>query len=118
MHIKRIVAAVLCAAAFTSGSAAADTHKQVEKRQERHYLKKILVFDGWAIPRYIVMCESGGKFKAVNPSSGAGGAYQIMPATWRAYGGRGLPQNARPYVQHKIAHRIWVDVHAAAWSCR
>ncbi len=26
--------------------------------------------------------------RALNPSSGAGGAYQILPSTWRAYGGR------------------------------
>ena len=45
----------------------------------------------WAIPSAIVMCESGGNFGAVNPSSGAGGAYQILPSTWRLYGGQGLP---------------------------
>ena len=38
------------------------------------------------------MCESGGNFGAVNPSSGAGGAYQILPSTWSLYGGRGAPQ--------------------------
>ena len=43
-------------------------------------------------PTYIVMCESGGNFGAVNPSSGAGGAYQILPSTWDAYGGEGKPQ--------------------------
>ena len=36
---------------------------------------------GYAIPREIVMCESGGDYNAVNPSSGAYGAYQIMPST-------------------------------------
>ena len=38
------------------------------------------------------MCESGGNYGAVNPSSGAGGAYQILPSTWRLYGGKGSPQ--------------------------
>ena len=42
------------------------------------------------------MCESGGNFGAVNPSSGAGGAYQILPSTWRLYGGSGSPQSASP----------------------
>ncbi len=35
------------------------------------------------------MCESGGDYGAVNPSSGAGGAYQILPSTWALYGGKG-----------------------------
>ena len=40
------------------------------------------------------MCESGGNFEAVNPSSGAGGAYQILPSTWELYGGEGDPEDA------------------------
>src|SRR5205807_9109143 len=40
---------------------------------------------GYVIPSYIVQCESGGNWHAVNPSSGAGGAYQIMPSTWQSY---------------------------------
>lgn len=30
--------------------------------------------------------ESRGDYNAVNPQSGAGGAYQFVPSTWRAYG--------------------------------
>ena len=45
----------------------------------------------YAIPTYIVMCESGGNYRAYNASSGAGGAYQILPSTWETYGGEGLP---------------------------
>ena len=48
----------------------------------------------YSIPAYIVMCESGGNYGALNPSSGAGGAYQILPSTWELYGGQGEPQNA------------------------
>ena len=48
----------------------------------------------YSIPTYIVMCESGGNYAALNPSSGAGGAYQIIPSTWEAYGGEGLPHEA------------------------
>ena len=47
----------------------------------------------YSIPTYIVMCESGGNYHALNASSGAGGAYQILPSTWRAYGGEGAPQD-------------------------
>jgi peptidoglycan hydrolase CwlO-like protein len=71
----------------------------------------------WAIPGAIVMCESGGNFGAVNPSSGAGGAYQILPSTWGLYGGQGLPQNASPAEQHRIAGQIWADSGSAAWVC-
>ena len=53
------------------------------------------------------MCESGGNYGAVNPSSGAGGAYQIMPSTWELYGGEGAPQDASPAEQDAIAAQIW-----------
>jgi peptidoglycan hydrolase CwlO-like protein len=71
----------------------------------------------WAIPQAIVMCESGGSFDAVNPSSGAGGAYQILPSTWDSYGGDGLPQNASAKQQHDIASQIWADSGGSAWVC-
>jgi septal ring factor EnvC (AmiA/AmiB activator) len=71
----------------------------------------------WAIPEYIVMCESGGNYHAVNASSGAGGAYQIMPATWAGYGGKGLPQDAPPAEQDRIAALIWANDGPGAWSC-
>ena len=60
-------------------------------------------FGDWAIPESIVMCESGGNFEAVNPSSGAGGAYQILPSTWDLYGGEGNPEDASPAQQSEIA---------------
>ncbi len=72
---------------------------------------------GYAIPESIVKCESGGNYHAVNPSSGAGGAYQILPSTWRAYGGQGLPQNAPKAEQDRIAARIWAQVGSSAWVC-
>jgi cell division protein FtsB len=71
----------------------------------------------WAIPQAIVMCESGGNFRAVNPSSGAGGAYQILPSTWRLYGGQGLPEDASPSQQSNIAAQIWADSGPSAWVC-
>ena len=55
------------------------------------------------------MCESGGNYRALNPSSGAGGAYQILPSTWRAYGGSGLPHQASKAEQDRIAAMIWAD---------
>jgi peptidoglycan hydrolase CwlO-like protein len=71
----------------------------------------------WAIPSSIVMCESGGNFGALNPSSGAGGAYQILPSTWDTYGGEGRPNEASPGEQHQIAEQIWADSGSSAWAC-
>ncbi|HWI97216.1 MAG TPA: transglycosylase family protein [Solirubrobacterales bacterium] len=71
----------------------------------------------YAIPAYIVMCESGGNYGAVNPSSGAGGAYQILPSTWELYGGQGEPQNAPKAEQDRIAAEIWADSGSSAWVC-
>jgi peptidoglycan hydrolase CwlO-like protein len=71
----------------------------------------------WAIPQAIVMCESGGNFNAVNPSSGAGGAYQILPSTWELYGGSGDPQDASPAQQSQVASQIWADSGPSAWAC-
>jgi peptidoglycan hydrolase-like protein with peptidoglycan-binding domain len=72
---------------------------------------------GYSIPASIVQCESGGDYSAVNPSTGAGGAYQILPSTWQAYGGQGLPQDASPAEQSAIAARIYATQGASAWSC-
>ncbi len=71
----------------------------------------------YSIPSYIVMCESGGDYGAVNPSSGAGGAYQILPSTWELYGGQGEPQNAPKAEQDRIAAEIWADSGSSAWVC-
>jgi hypothetical protein len=71
----------------------------------------------YSIPTYIVMCESGGNYHALNASSGAGGAYQILPSTWRAYGGEGAPQDAPKEEQDRIAAEIWRDSGPSAWAC-
>jgi predicted nucleic acid-binding Zn-ribbon protein len=71
----------------------------------------------YSIPTYIVMCESGGNYHALNSSSGAGGAYQILPSTWAAYGGEGAPQDAPKAEQDRIAAEIWRDSGPSAWSC-
>jgi len=71
----------------------------------------------YSIPAYIVMCESGGDYSALNPSSGAGGAYQVLPSTWELYGGEGEPQNAPKEEQDRIAGEIWADSGGGAWVC-
>jgi multidrug efflux pump subunit AcrA (membrane-fusion protein) len=71
----------------------------------------------YSIPTSIVMCESGGNYGALNPSSGAGGAYQILPSTWDLYGGKGSPQSASKQEQDEIAAQIWSDSGSGAWVC-
>jgi septal ring factor EnvC (AmiA/AmiB activator) len=71
----------------------------------------------YSIPNYIVMCESGGNYSALNPSSGAGGAYQIMPSTWELYGGEGAPHEAPKSEQDQIAAEIWADSGSSPWVC-
>jgi peptidoglycan hydrolase-like protein with peptidoglycan-binding domain len=71
----------------------------------------------YTIPSSIVECESGGDYSAVNASSGAGGAYQILPSTWAAYGGQGLPEDASPAEQNAIAAKIYAADGPSAWSC-
>lgn len=71
----------------------------------------------YSIPTYIVMCESGGNYSALNPSSGAGGAYQILPSTWELYGGKGAPHEASKAEQDRIAAEIWADSGSSAWVC-
>ncbi len=71
----------------------------------------------YSIPSGIVQCESHGNYSAVNASSGAGGAYQILPSTWEAYGGQGLPQHAPPAEQDRIAAEIYARQGPSAWTC-
>jgi septal ring factor EnvC (AmiA/AmiB activator) len=109
------------AAIETLQSKVGEWTKQVQKLEqisEREAQGEVQQWFGdWAIPYAIVMCESGGDFTAVNPSSGAGGAYQILPSTWHLYGGQGLPQDASPAEQSRIAAMIWADSGASAWEC-
>ena len=94
---------------------------QVQKIEAASASEATATVTGWmgdyVIPSAIVMCESGGNYGAVNPSSGAGGAYQIMPSTWELYGGEGAPQDASPAEQDAIAAQIWADSGSAAWVC-
>ena len=73
---------------------------------------------GWAIPYAIVLCESGGQDLPPN-SAGASGYYQIMPATWKLYGGSGPAAYLAPKSeQDSVASRIWNGgAGASNWVC-
>lgn len=75
----------------------------------------------WAIPWAIVACESRGDFRAYNGILGAGGAYQIIPSTWAAYGGRQFASVANlssELGQHITASKIWAGGSGRGqWAC-
>jgi peptidoglycan hydrolase CwlO-like protein len=72
----------------------------------------------WAIPWPIVQCESGGQNLPPN-SAGASGYYQILPATWRLYGGSGpAAWKASKAEQDRVAAKIWNGGRGRdAWVC-
>lgn len=73
---------------------------------------------GWAIPYAIVLCESGGQDLPPN-SAGASGYYQIIPSTWREFGGTGpAAWLASKSEQDAVASRIWNNgAGASNWTC-
>jgi hypothetical protein len=76
-------------------------------------------FGNYSIPSSIVMCESGGNYNAVNPSSGAGGAYQMLPSTYKGLGGKySSPQAAPKWEQDRLAAKLWAGGNGAGnWAC-
>jgi hypothetical protein len=70
------------------------------------------------IPSQIVQCESGGQNLPPN-GAGASGYYQIMPGTWRQYGGTGSSAyGASRTEQNLVASRIWAGGSGASnWVC-
>lgn len=76
------------------------------------------VYNGWAIPESIVMCESGGTNQPPNSAS-ASGYYQIIYSTWHAYGGTTehayLASKAE---QDRVAAAIWAGgAGRSQWDC-
>lgn len=73
---------------------------------------------GWAIPEAIVLCESGGQNLPPN-GAGASGYYQIIPATWKQFGGSGpAAYLASEGEQSAVAAKIWNGgAGASNWTC-
>jgi septal ring factor EnvC (AmiA/AmiB activator) len=76
-------------------------------------------FGDFAIPQNIVMCESGGNYGALNPSSGAGGAYQMLPETYKGLGGKyAAPHLAPKSEQDRLAAKLWDGGRGRGnWEC-
>jgi len=73
---------------------------------------------GWAIPWSIVNCESGGRNWSPN-GAGASGYYQIIPSTWKGFGGRGPAAHLAPKSeQDRVAAQIYRGgAGASNWVC-
>lgn len=68
----------------------------------------------WAIPWYVVDCESGGDWGAYNASSSATGPYQMLPST---YAGVCETCDWGHNDQHLAASRVWARSGGSEWSC-
>lgn len=93
-------------------------HKEEERRKQAE-IDALTPYDcgsagRWAIPCYIVECESGYSWSAYNPS-GAAGPYQIMPMwgrPWPIYSDYDKAEH------HRIAASIWNGgAGASNWVC-
>lgn len=92
-----------------------------------HFVRSIdaaTPYGEWAIPWYIVSCESGGDYTQWNLGSTdprrASGAYQIIKSTWYRHGGAqwaSAAAYAPDYAQHIVAGRIWRSGGASQWDC-
>jgi muramidase (phage lysozyme) len=73
---------------------------------------------GWAIPEYIVICESKGQNLPPN-SATASGYYQILDSTWAENGGS-PPDEAWRHSkseQDRVAAQIWATGGPSQWVC-
>lgn len=86
----------------------ADYDKRIRAWRFHRYIDHITPYGKWAIPSYIVFRESRYNRCAKNPNSTAGGYYQFLYSTWRAYGGGSHGAACAPdWEQHQVAHRAW-----------
>jgi hypothetical protein len=77
-------------------------------------LDSLTPYGQWAIPEYIVACESGGDWGAYNPS-GAAGPYQLMPVHGRPWP---ITSEADRIAHHRIAGNLWNGgAGASHWVC-
>jgi hypothetical protein len=114
-HIEAVQAAQRAAALRAAQQAAA---QQAAASQTLSSTPSFAPSGGWAIPYAIVLCESGGQNLPPN-SAGASGYYQIIPSTWRLFGGSGpAAYLASKAEQDAVASRIWAGGSGAGnWVC-
>lgn len=99
----------------------AERRRQLHRERWTPYYgcTKLGICKWWAIPAYIVSCESGGDY---TPDAGLtfGGAYGLLVSTWQQYGGgrwASQANYAHPWAQDRVARRVWLDLGSSPWSC-
>lgn len=98
---------------------------RVQLKRERAEMRR---YKRHPMPRCTWWGESGAglgewapaRYRARNPVSTAGGKYQILDSTWRAFGGPDYPgshdaSRARPVLQERIARRVLRGQGLGAW---
>jgi hypothetical protein len=64
----------------------------------------------------IAACESGGNW-SINTGNGYYGGLQFSLATWRAFGGTGMPNEQSKAAQIAVAERVRKGSGLGNWSC-
>ncbi len=110
--------AAAAAAAARAAAAAAAARGTAEAQSAPSSGVSATPSGGWAIPNSVVTCESGGQNLPPN-SAGASGYYQILPSTWRLFGGSGqAAYQASKAEQDAVASRIWNGgTGSSDWVC-
>jgi hypothetical protein len=89
-----------------------------EHRRDELWRVRVTPYPGggryWAIPWYIVNCESSGDYNAQNPTSSARGAYQMLDSTYAAYCSA---CDWSPRDQDVAAGRLYREQGASPWVC-
>ena len=125
--IAAALVVLLAVAVLVGWVATADAHdgchsKRCERRvlndDRREQIRRLTPYrcatGRWAIPCYVVACESHGLWGAYN-RSGAAGPYQLMPFWGRPFPARSL---AKRLAHHRIASRLWAGGRGASnWAC-
>jgi peptidoglycan hydrolase CwlO-like protein len=117
-RISHVEAEQAAAAARQAAAAAASAQQQATAEPTAPTGPALGPSGGWSIPYAIVLCESGGQDLPPN-SAGASGYYQIIPSTWKLFGGSGPAAYLAPKSeQDAVATRIWNGgAGASNWVC-
>jgi hypothetical protein len=92
-------------------------HREHRRRVRRAREERLTPFGQWAIPAYVVACESRGQNLPPN-SAGASGFYQMLQSTFESVGGRGPAYRASKAEQDRAASRLWAGgAGAGQWDC-
>lgn len=115
---RRMDAMHRCQHSYAARKAVGRFHVRYKRQREyREQLASLTPFPGpggtrWAVPYYIVACESHGNWNAANPS-GAIGPYQLL--------GHGAPWPVRTeadrLAHHRIARALYLSYGSSPWVC-